>query len=213
MVRPRSDRTEDGGFTLIELVITIVILGIITVPLANFVIEYFKYTADTSGRVSESHDVQITSAYFAQDVASLGTRNQSTQVLNQSVWKANATGAPYTCGSPTPVVLFAGDRFAGAGAPTVVEVSYATATVGTEYRLTRTTCAGPTAPAVTSVVAHDLDPSTPPTASCYLSGATTDCGGGGASTPTSVTLTLSLKDPKDTGSSYTVTLSGERRQT
>ena len=212
-MRQRSLRDDDAGFTLIELLITIVILGVITLPLGNFVIEYFRYTADATGRVNESHDAQIAAAYFAQDVASLGTRNQSTQVLGQSIWTGDATGAPYACGSATPIVLFAGDRFTGPGSPTVIEIAYVAATVGSEHQLQRVVCSGTSSSAVTNVLAHDVDPSTAPAVTCFLTGAGTPCGGSGSSVPTSVQLVLALQDPVDATSSYSVTLSGERRQT
>jgi prepilin-type N-terminal cleavage/methylation domain-containing protein len=73
VLRPRL--RDDDGFTLVELLMSIVILGVIAAPLAAVVIGYFKNSAATSARLNESHDAQIAAAYFAQDVQGIGVRD------------------------------------------------------------------------------------------------------------------------------------------
>src|SRR4051794_31995731 len=68
-------RTAEGGFTLVELLIAIVIMGIITVPLANAVIGVLHNQSGTSDRMALSHDAQLSAGYFARDVASVGMRD------------------------------------------------------------------------------------------------------------------------------------------
>jgi prepilin-type N-terminal cleavage/methylation domain-containing protein len=212
---PRSERHDDDGFTLIELLIAIVIMGVITLPLGNLIIGYFQNTTQTTARLNESHDAQIAATYFAQDTASIGTRNATTQLLNQSVWQGNFSGAPYVCGAGTPVALFAWDEFtAGPSNPaTVIEVAYVTQTVGTERQFRRVYCPGPAGTPTTAVLGHDLDPATALSVTCLVNGSTTACEGTGAAVPTTVQVTLNMKDPADSGSAYTVTLTGQRRQT
>jgi prepilin-type N-terminal cleavage/methylation domain-containing protein len=70
---PRGRRPDDG-VSLIELLVAIVLLGVIAVPLGNAVISFFRNTNATTNRLAESHDSQISSAYFAQDVQSIGVR-------------------------------------------------------------------------------------------------------------------------------------------
>lgn len=214
MLRAGSAR-RDGGFTLIELLITVVIMGVITIPLGNLIIEYFQNAAQTTGRLAESHDAQIAAVYFAQDAASIGTRDATTGVLKQSVWQGSASGAPYTCGSATPVVLFAWDQYNSASissGATVIEVAYQVNTVGTERQLQRVYCGGPSATPSMAVLGHDLDPSTDPSVTCLLSGTAEACGNSGSNTPTTVQLTLTMKDAADSAN-YQVTLTGQRRQT
>ena len=74
-VSPRQ--RGDAGFTLVELVVAIVLLGIIAVPLGSALLSFFRNTNATSDRLAESHDAQISSAYFGQDVQSIGVRNWS----------------------------------------------------------------------------------------------------------------------------------------
>src|SRR5438067_725161 len=118
-------RRREGGFTLIELLIVVVIIGVITVPLGNVIIGFLHNTDATNARLSESHDVQIAAAYFAQDVESIGTRTTVDPLdpqLNKSVEKdiTYNTGS-YPCGlssTPTVAVRFVWDDIAGGTPPT-----------------------------------------------------------------------------------------------
>jgi len=211
-VRPHREASSERGFTLIELLLVIVIIGIIAVPLNNVVIGYFRNTDETTARLKESHDVQIASAYWAQDVASIGHRlDGPTYGLVQSieVGSATATAAwPYQCGTGgTVVVRFAWDDFSTAGANTFTEVTYQTPS-GKPTELHRIRCNGSATPASDTVMAHELDPAQAPALGCPT--LPTTCG---TPVPTTVKLTLNLKDPKDRNSSaYSVTLTGQRRQ-
>jgi len=69
--RPR----RDAGFTLPELLVSISILGVVMVVLAGAVIGWLRYSDSTTKQLSVSHDVQLSAAYFARDVASMGTRD------------------------------------------------------------------------------------------------------------------------------------------
>jgi type II secretory pathway pseudopilin PulG len=70
---PRAHGEE--AFTLIELIIGIAITGIIVTAIAGALIVSFATTNVTQQRLAESHDVQITSAYLANDVQSAAAVN------------------------------------------------------------------------------------------------------------------------------------------
>jgi len=213
-------RGADKGFTLVELILAVIIIGVITVPLANVVIGYLKNVDATNARLIESHDVQIASAYWAQDVASLGTRSVTSPFpLTQSV----ETNVPYNsghypCGSdatsttpstPNAIVRLAWDDFSGPGAAAVVRVVYVVVpTASGPSEMHRLRCQGSAAVVSDVTLAHDLDPSTPPALTC----STTCSGTGLMPAPKTVTLTLTLKDPKNLGAAYVVPLTGQRRQ-
>ncbi len=76
-MKTRRGRGDDG-FTLIELLVSIVILGVVMTGLAAVVISYLKDTNSTIGRLQESHDAQISAAFFTQDVESAGVRATAT---------------------------------------------------------------------------------------------------------------------------------------
>jgi prepilin-type N-terminal cleavage/methylation domain-containing protein len=203
-------RRGADGFTLVELLVAIAILGIITVPLSSVVIAYLRNTDATTARLIESHDAQIAAAYWAQDVASIGTRSTTNPfALKQSVETAVAYNVGlYPCGptgTPSAIVRLAWDDSSGPGAAKLVRVAYVVQTVSGQTELHRLRCEG--SPVVVSdvILAHDLDPSTPPALGC-----STTCTA--PAVPKSITLTLTIKDPKNLGGAYVVSLTGQRRQ-
>jgi prepilin-type N-terminal cleavage/methylation domain-containing protein len=204
-------RRADGGFTLIELLISIAILGIITLPIGNLIINYLQSTSQTTARLSESHDAQTAAAYFAQDVASIGSRS-GTFVTAQAPfpleWSVNNPTYPCTRSGTTQVISFVWDEYDDAsGTGQLIRVAYVTATVGTEHQLIRLHCSGSSTPDAAAVMAHDVDPGTTPTATC-----SSTCTAFPA-VPLTITLTMSILDPTNTGPALPLTLVGTRRQT
>lgn len=220
MLSGRSPR-DDAGFTLVELLMSIVILGIIAVPLGEVVLGYLRNADATTARMSESHDAQMAAAYFAQDVQAVGVRDYTVVVdaffpLKQSVETGVAAGGGlYPCGgagTPDAVVRLAWDDFpSGAAAPaTQSRVAYVVES-GTE--LHRLVCKGSATPSADVVVAHHLVGPFATVACADSSGAAIACTGSGSAVPGSVSLALTIHDPQSTaGSTYTVTLTGQRRQ-
>ena len=131
---PRRD--DQQGFTLVELMIAMAITGLIVSAIAGALIVSFQTTGVTQQRLAESHDVQITSAYLANDVQSAATVNLSSggtcsAASTKLVTFSYASGdAVYSCGTASngetqvtrkfgtdPSVVLA--HFAGTARPTV----------------------------------------------------------------------------------------------
>ncbi len=202
---------SDVGFTLIELLITTVILGVITIPLANLVISYFTTSTVTTGRISESHDQQIAAAYFAQDVASVGTRSSTTPYgATQSIWTSGfPAGSCGLAGGGTPLILIKWDDKAWNATTQSESVSvnsagYFIRAVSGQNQLHRVYCPGAAQPSDV-VLAHDVNTVGPNQVTC-----SSTCSA--ATLPATVTLQLAIKDPAGKGQAYTLTLNGQRRQ-
>ena len=210
--RDRRRRVDDV-FTLIEMVLSVAILGIISAALCGVVLQYLQITSDTSARLNESTDQQFISTYWQNDVSSLGRQTlNSSSVLtrDQSVF-VNSAG-PASCGTSmgTVVVAFAWNEFnvdapnpANAWDTTPHEVAYVTVPAGSRLLLKRVRCRNGEAD-LPQTVAHNL--TTPPTIACD-----TTCGA--ATPPNRVSMTFTAKDAKNANSQgYTTTVSADRRQ-
>jgi prepilin-type N-terminal cleavage/methylation domain-containing protein len=209
-MRVNSGPRGDAGVTLVELLVAIVMLGIIAAPLGSALISFFRNSNATSDRLAESHDAQISSAYFGQDVQSIGVRDWSNPAgpyaIGTSV-ETNAApkGGTFPCGlsaDANAVIRMAWDDPTGSSTRRTVIVSYVVRQVGTEKQLHRLRCDdGTSTPTTDLVLAHNV-----------LSVGTPVLTGPQAGIPQSVSLTLTLKAPTDAGS-LTVTLFGQRRET
>ena len=184
-------RRDDRGVTLPEVLVTIAILAIIIVPLSDALIGFVRNTDATTRRMNESHDMQIATAYFAQDIQSLGVRDWSspTLALQQSI-----DNPSYPCtGAGTSVISLAWDDLTSVSSPpTVVRVNYVVRDVGGEHQLRRllqapaggsATVSSPTSSSCTTWSAR-------PTRACTIRTTCTS-----ASVPQRVTLTMTVRAP------------------
>lgn len=211
---PRRRARDDDGFTLIELVLSVAILGVVSAALLGIVFQYAKTTRDTSARLNESTDEQFVSTYWQNDVSSLGRRSlalaSGTFSTEQSVFVGSA--GPGGCGSAvgSVVVGFAWNEFdVGTASPadpwgsTAQRVAYVTVPNGTRFLLQRVRCRNGVADAPLTV-AHNLTGA--PTVSCDVS-----CGS--TTLPNRVSMTFTVKDAANANSQgYTTTVSADRRQ-
>jgi prepilin-type N-terminal cleavage/methylation domain-containing protein len=213
---------RDDGFTLIELVVTVAILGIVTVALFGVVIEYLKISKNTESRLSESTDQQFVSTYWQADVSSLGNRSlNATDVANpvpssQSVWQGPTTGCGSTVSGGSIVVRLEWKAFtvgvdgSQAWQSTNQAVAYVAVSRGSgatqQYSLLRVRCdAG--APQAPITMARSLIAL--PVVQCDGSGSCPTNG----SLPDKVTMMLQVQNRSDVGSKgYTTILTGNRRQ-
>ena len=115
--------------------------GIIIMPLGDAMIGFIRNTDATTRRMIESHDIQIATAYFAQDIQNLGVRDWSsptfalrsrstTPAIRAPGWRHDRHQLAWD--DPTSV----------SGPPTVVRVNYVVRDVGGEHQLRRLLCRG-----------------------------------------------------------------------
>lgn len=212
--RVRRHRHDEAGFTLVEMIATVSIMGLIGAGIVGVVISYLRFTVDTQSRMTESQDIQFVTAYWQRDVASIGVRGYDDDTtdkdarfpLQKSVNLA-ACGVP--SGGGVPVITLAWSEYTSKDSeatPDLVKVTYFSRLAGTRYELIRVRCGSqPTQ----IVVADNLTAAPVPVCT---GGGVTDCDSSGV--PTVITLPISVLDSEGNGTvAYSATLTGERRQT
>lgn len=155
--RPRG--RAERGFTLVELVVSIAVLGVVATGLTALMLGALAANRDTETRLTESRDVQFATAYLADDVQGA---------------TSFVAGVTARCGSGTAVLELRGASFdPGSLAARVTVVSYVLRTVtvdgvatGQLHRLACEAAAQPTpayplTPASDVVVARSLAVSAP----------------------------------------------------
>ncbi len=193
MTTPRGD----DGFTLVELLVAITILGVIALPLSTAMTTGLRFIGRSDQKFNDSRSALISAAYFAGDVAAANT-----VVPNDAS----------ACGGGTALVSFGSrDATAGVAAPVNTEVSYVYDTsVAANQKLLRKSCVNGGA-ATTSTAAVSLGAA--PVVTCFdTAGALKASCAAADRVKMVVTQAANLASPSDpTPAAYTFTLEGTRR--
>ena len=190
-------RNEDG-FTVLEMVFAMLILGIILVPLLSSFVLGIGTVAQSNATTNDSADAQNLSSFFTNDVA--------------SAYRASTAAG---CGSNTVVKFELGASASGAS-PFYVAYG-ATEDAGAEasqnitpiYNLTRYTCDSSGGTLTANQVATEMT-GVPVLACAGLNVANCDST---SRKPTLVSLTVIEWGRNQTDPTYTFTISGTRRVT
>jgi prepilin-type N-terminal cleavage/methylation domain-containing protein len=110
-------RRGEEGFTLIELVVSTMIMGLLVVSIGGAMSTVYVNSASTTIRMTQTHDAQSVTSYFQQDAGSVGVRDWANDArpLKQSIERNVAYNAGlYPCGAAgtgDAVVRMAWDDF------------------------------------------------------------------------------------------------------
>ena len=198
-MRALRDRfAGEDGFTAIEMVIAMLILGIILAPLLSSYVLGIGTVAQSNATTNDSADTQNLSSFFVNDVAS-------------AYRVSTASG----CGSDTIVKFELGKALSNADPFYVAYGATRDTTAETNqnitpiYVLTRYTCNSSRGIPNSTIVASELT-SAPTLACAGLSVANCDTT---SRRPTLVSLTVTEWGRNQTDTTYSFTISGTRRVT
>jgi prepilin-type N-terminal cleavage/methylation domain-containing protein len=93
----RSRLSADGGFTLVEVVISVSLLGLITGAATTSMITATNGARMTSQRAHESTDAQLISAFLVRDAQAAGGSKPAV--------RTRPSGLPWRRAPPTPAHL------------------------------------------------------------------------------------------------------------
>jgi prepilin-type N-terminal cleavage/methylation domain-containing protein len=88
---PARFRSDESGFTLVELMVSMVIVTLLIGAIGSALIVSLRTTDVTNKRMSESHDVQIISTYLANDVQGAKTIDEDPSSTTCAVTGSMAT--------------------------------------------------------------------------------------------------------------------------
>lgn len=161
------------GFTLMELLISITLLGIVMASLAGVMIATLGTNRNTETAISESNDLQLASSFFADDAAGALTF---------------ATSGPPQCGTGSFIVELRGQVFdtsslAPQSRVTTYVLRSGTAGGVATRTLHRVVCQGSAVPVGDTTVARLLSMTVTPAVTCKtVTGSATSCAGTAATT-------------------------------
>jgi prepilin-type N-terminal cleavage/methylation domain-containing protein len=133
------DRRNESGFTLIELIIAVVILGIIIVPLTGAIIDGLNTTTEAQSRLSETRSPMFSSVFFADDA----------QSVDPGGIQVGGSSPACPSGGGQNVVSFTWVEQNAGQSPAQYRSSYIIQTVGPKKTLVRTFCKGGSTDSIT----------------------------------------------------------------
>jgi Tfp pilus assembly protein PilV len=202
----RTARSE-SGLTLVELLISIVILSMITGAISAAFVTALNSARPTAQRARESSDAQLIASYLARDAQSAGGTNPSFGTADPTLGVSVPATAPDCVSTPGQLVV----RFAWQDRAALATVHSHVANYffdSADNRLVRKACVDGAQESLLELtnVASVAD------AVCVTNGAAADCPAAPASTlPDLVQLTITATHDPTNPTPYTYTLTGSTR--
>jgi prepilin-type N-terminal cleavage/methylation domain-containing protein len=183
-----APRKNDGGFTLVELLVVMVVMPMIVGAIAFGLITMFNLQGSVGARLAGSGDAQVVSSLYVRDV-------QSASKITTA-----PTSSPM-CGSGSQLL-----GLSWSSAQTVVSYVTVTTSTGPATYLERLECTlgNLTTPVTTTILSYDVQSAqAPPTVACITGVSSCDTTGGWSDASKIATVTFTIYEPT---SKYTYTL-------
>lgn len=97
MTNAVSQHDSESGFSLVELAVYILVLGIISTVIATVVISLFKSEETVSGVTSASNDSQVISALLGNDIRNARSISLTSNQLTLSVSDSGSNSNAVSC--------------------------------------------------------------------------------------------------------------------
>ncbi|WP_020391187.1 PulJ/GspJ family protein [Kribbella catacumbae] len=206
-------KRSERGFTLIEVLITMTLMGVVSLALSGLVITALKQMSATSDRLDLSQDEQLGAVYFARDVAAVGLRDYGAAIGGGSLpfkpsiqlGAADDSGGT-TCGPlPDSVLRLLSDDWDLTAAPPArrtAVVAYYLKPVDRVFELHRARCVGSSTPSSDVRLSENVKPGSV-SVSC-----STPC----TAVVAPLSVTLRYMATKPSSGDHEVVLTGLRRQ-
>lgn len=150
-IRARAQRSETG-FTLLELVISLVLLTMITGAITAAIVGSFSSTGASAQRTKESNDAQIIGAFLTRDAQAAGGTDPQTGLADPTLGVSTTDTA--SCAVPgTLLMRFKWiDRSAATDVPNVASYSYSSGS----QQISRTICVNGVGSPVSQTLAKNV---------------------------------------------------------
>lgn len=139
----------DAGFTLIELLVVLVIIPLIIGGVAEALLVSFQSTANTSNRLSDSVNAQLTSDFLVRDLQGAAYITS----VDNSAASAFSFNAPQICKPASAGTLLVGLFHPATSGSVALDVAYWLDTSGSTTQLDRYSCTFSGSPSYTSTSA------------------------------------------------------------
>ncbi len=204
-------RRSEAGLTLVELLVSVVILAMITGALASVFITAFNGSRPTNERIRESNDAQLITAYLERDAQSAGGSNPSFGTLDSTLGISAPSTAPDCTSAGSLIVRFTWrDRSSLVDAPLHVANYFFDATT---HEVNRKTCVDGVDESFLRLGSEIAAIQPNGVARCITGGTDADCPSAPAATlPDFVELlVLATNDPHNSPTAYTYKLTASVR--
>lgn len=202
-MRPnRQNARTERGFSLVELIIVIVLLGLVTSALTASFITAMRGNDTAAQRIKETNDAQVIAGYLTRDAQAAGGSNPASNTIDPNIGVSLSDDAGCTDATATLVL-----RLAWVDYPSNVDAAKKSRVVvyyykSSQQQLVRRSCTNGALDGSLILGSH-ISNSPAPSASCSPS-----CGG----IPDTVSLTLTAtNNPVNAPSPYTYTLTAALR--
>lgn len=142
----------DSGFTLIELVVVVVLIGLVATVVAATFVTILRATPPTQFRIDDARSTRGLQTWLARDVASTPPNGGTTIAPGGGFVFSGAEPTPSeSCGITSGTNILHMTWMEDDGSPETFHANYRLMPSGSSYKVVRSICSTPSAPTPTTI--------------------------------------------------------------